>query len=57
MGLNWVMLIANEQSAKSYQIGTGVPVTIFLDKNGMEVSRAIGARDYNFFKNEVEKIL
>jgi thiol-disulfide isomerase/thioredoxin len=56
-GLNWVMLIANRESAMSYRIGTGVPVTIFLDKDGNEVSRAIGARDYNFFKNEVEKII
>jgi len=57
MGLDWVMLIANRESAMSYQIGTGVPVTIFLDKEGNEVSRAIGARDYNFFKREIEKII
>ena len=56
-GLNWVMLIANRESAMSYQIGTGVPVTIFLDKDGNEVSRAIGARSYEFFKGEVEKII
>lgn len=56
-GLEWVMLIANRESATSYQIGTGIPVTIFLDKDGNEVSRAIGARDYNFFKKEVEKII
>ena len=57
MGLGWVMLIANRESAMSYQIGAGVPVTIFLDREGNEISRAIGARDYNFFKSEVKKIL
>jgi len=56
-GLDWVMLIANRESATSYQIGTGIPVTIFLDKDGNEISRAIGARDYDFFKREVEKII
>ncbi len=56
-GLEWVMLIANRESAMSYQIGTGVPVTIFLDKDGNETSRAIGARSYEYFKSEVEKIL
>lgn len=56
-GLDWVMLIANRESAIAYQIGTGIPVTIFLDKEGNEISRAIGARDYNFFKTEVEKII
>lgn len=56
-GLDWVMLIANRESAMSYQIGTGVPVTIFIDKDGNEISRAIGARDYNYFKAEVEKII
>ncbi len=56
-GLNWVMLIANQESAQSYQIGNGVPVTIFLNREGKEVSRAIGARDYNFFKSEIEKII
>jgi thiol-disulfide isomerase/thioredoxin len=56
-GLDWVMLIANQESAQSYQIGNGVPVTIFLNREGKEVSRAIGARDYNYFKNEIEKII
>ncbi|RKX17610.1 MAG: hypothetical protein DRP51_10565 [Candidatus Zixiibacteriota bacterium] len=56
-GIDWVMLIANRESAMSYNIGTGVPVTILLDKDGNETSRAIGARSYEFFKSEVEKIL
>lgn len=56
-GLDWVMLIANRESAMSYQIGTGIPVTIFLDKDGIEISRAIGARSYDYFKSEVEKII
>ncbi|MCP4703756.1 MAG: TlpA family protein disulfide reductase [candidate division Zixibacteria bacterium] len=55
--LDWVMLIANRESALSYQIGAGVPVTIFIDKDGNETARAIGARSYEYFKTEVEKII
>ena len=56
-GLDWVMLIANRESATAFKISTGVPVTIFIDKDGNEISRAIGARDYEYFKTEVEKII
>ena len=57
LGLDWVMLIANRESVAAYRIGTGVPVSIFIDRNGNEVTRAIGARDYNYFKTQIEKII
>jgi len=57
LGLDWVMLIANRESVAAYRIGTGVPVSIFIDRNGNEVGRAIGARNYEFFKAQVEKII
>ncbi len=55
--LDWVMLMADNKAIESFHIGTGVPVTIFIDRNGKEVTRMIGARDYNTFKAVVEKII
>lgn len=56
-GLGWVMLIANRESATAFELGMGVPTTIFLDKDGNEVGRVVGARDYEYFKEQVRKIL
>lgn len=55
--LDWVMLMADTKAAESFRIGNGVPVTIFIDRDGNEVSRMIGARDYNTFKEVIEKII
>ncbi len=56
-GLDWVMLMANREAASAFELGSGVPFTLFVDKNGNVIDRAIGARDYNFFKQRVEKII
>jgi len=56
-GLGWVMLIANREAATAFELGMGVPTTIFLDKDGKEITRAVGMRDYNYFKEQVQKIL
>jgi len=56
-GMNWVMLIAEEDVAEEFKLGTGVPTTIFLDKNGNEQARFVGARDYNTFKAAFDKIV
>ncbi len=55
--LNWVMLMANMDAMVSFGATQGVPTTIFFDKNGFEKARYIGARSYEDFKAEVEKIL
>jgi len=57
MGLDWVMLISNYEAMQSFRIGTGVPVSIFIDRNGKEVGRFTGARDYETFKKYVEQII
>ncbi len=55
--LDWVMLMANSDAIEAFNVGTGVPVTIFINRDGKEVARMIGARDYNTFKAVVEKII
>ncbi|UCD18133.1 MAG: TlpA family protein disulfide reductase [Candidatus Zixiibacteriota bacterium] len=57
MGLNWVMLMANYEAAKSFRIGTGVPVSIFIDRNGNEIGRFTGARTYDAFKRYVDQMI
>ena len=56
-GLDWILLMANREANTTFRIGTGVPMTVFLDREGNEVSRVIGARNYDYFKQEVEKII
>jgi peroxiredoxin len=55
--LDWVLLMADTKAAESFRIGTGVPVTIFIDRDGNEVNRMIGRRDYETFKEMIEKII
>lgn len=56
-GMDWVMLMANDDAIQSFQLGAGIPVTIFIDRQGKEVSRLIGARGYEDFKKEIAKII
>jgi thiol-disulfide isomerase/thioredoxin len=56
-GMKWVMLMANDEVIQSYDVVNGIPTTIFLDKNGREVTRFIGARSYEDFKPAFEAIL
>jgi thiol-disulfide isomerase/thioredoxin len=56
-GLNWVMLMSDMNAQLSFNVVQGVPTTIFINKDGVEISRFIGARRYDDFKAEIEKIL
>jgi thiol-disulfide isomerase/thioredoxin len=48
-GMNWVMLMADQNLGVRYKI-TGVPTTIFISKDGKELGRFVGPRDYETFK-------
>lgn len=48
-GMNWVMLMGDRDLGIRYQI-TGVPTTIFLSRDGKELGRFVGPRDYATFK-------
>jgi len=56
-GYNWVMLIANKESLKSLGVGSGVPYTVFVDRDGNIVNKHTGMMSYNDFKSNVEKII
>ena len=56
-GMKWVMLRATEQVLTDYTVVNGIPTTIFLDKNGNEVTRFIGNRTYEDFKPAFDAIL
>lgn len=55
--LDWIMLMATQDAALTLGYGKGVPTTIFYDRDGNEVARAIGMRNYDYFKEQVEKII
>lgn len=55
-GMNWVMMMADNNLVVRYRI-TGVPTTIFLDRNGNEVRRFIGPQDQETFRKAFELIL
>jgi thiol-disulfide isomerase/thioredoxin len=56
-GYDWVMLMASDEAREYFRLGAGVPMTVFLDRNGVEVDRYIGMRTYEDFKVQVEKII
>ena len=55
-GMDWVQLIGNQEVATAFKLTGSVPTTIFLDAQGNEVARHIGARPYEVFKPDFEKI-
>lgn len=55
--MKWVLLMAEDQILVDYKATTGIPTTIFIDKNGNEVTRFIGMRDYETLKTGFDAIL
>lgn len=56
-GMKWVMLMGDEDHAAAYGGITGVPTTIFLNKDGQEIGRVVGANTYEQFKPAFDSIL
>ncbi|MEW5922955.1 MAG: TlpA disulfide reductase family protein [Candidatus Zixiibacteriota bacterium] len=57
-GYDWPMMMADAQSARLFGLGSGVPFTVFVDRNGKVLSETFtGARTYNDFKRMVEQII
>lgn len=44
----------DEDMVEKYQIGTTIPVLIFLDENDSEIARIIGEKSYEYIKNIIE---
>jgi thiol-disulfide isomerase/thioredoxin len=55
--MKWPMLMANQEALISFNVTLGIPTTLFIDRNGQEQGRLIGASSYEQFKAEIEKIL
>jgi len=55
-GMKWIMLMGNMEVIEHFGVTSAVPTTIFLDKDGKEVARFVGMRDYNAFKPAFEAI-
>ncbi len=56
-GMNWVMMMANNDLATAFKLPDAVPTTIFFDRTGKEISRLIGGQTYDQFKPHFESIL
>jgi thiol-disulfide isomerase/thioredoxin len=56
-GMKWVMLMADVDIATQLKATEFVPTTIFFDKSGHEVGRAVGQQSYSQFKTMFDKIL
>lgn len=55
--MDWELLMAEEQILVDYKVTTGIPTTIFIDRNGNEITRFIGMRDYATLKQGFDAIL
>ncbi len=55
--MNWVLLMSQDQILIDYKATQGIPTTVFIDKDGNEVVRFIGMRDYTTLKRAFEAIL
>ena len=55
--MQWVLLMSEDQILIDYKATRGVPTTIFIDKEGNEVARFIGMKDYETLKKGFEAIL
>jgi len=55
--MKWVMLMGEDQILIDYKAIEGIPTTIFLDQNGLEVGRFVGMRSYEDLKKGFESIL
>lgn len=56
-GMHWVMLMGEDDIYQKYGGIRGVPTTIFIDRNGKEVKRMVGAASYEDFKAAADKII
>jgi len=56
-GIEWIMLMASREAAMAFQLGRGIPVTIFIDRDGNEIGRKVGMGTYDEFKSYVERMI
>lgn len=55
--MTWLMMIGERDHLYTLGVTTGVPTTIFYNRDGKEVQRFVGPRSYDVFKEAFEAIL
>ncbi|MCX6826496.1 MAG: TlpA disulfide reductase family protein [candidate division Zixibacteria bacterium] len=53
----WVMLMSNNDAQIAFGVTMGIPVTIFVGRDGLEKGRLIGLNHYDDFQKQMAKIL
>jgi len=57
-GFDWVMFMAEAKHAQALELGSGVPYTLFIDRDGNVLDETFtGMRGYEDFKRMVEQII
>ncbi|MFH1699091.1 MAG: TlpA disulfide reductase family protein [Candidatus Zixiibacteriota bacterium] len=57
MDIPWVIVYGDAYSTREFGLGQSIPTTVFLDANGKETGRLIGAQPEHIFRAEFEKII
>ena len=57
VGMKWPLLMSQDQIMIDFRALRGVPTTIFINREGQEVARYVGMRDYSALKLGFEAIL
>jgi thiol-disulfide isomerase/thioredoxin len=55
--MDWLMMIGERNHLLTLGVTTGVPTTIFYNRDGKETQRFVGPRSYEVFKKAFEAIL
>ena len=55
--VNYMMLIANDETAMGYGGITGIPTTFVIDKDGKIVKRFLGYTDPEVFEETIRPLL
>ena len=55
--MTWTMMIGEQNQLNTLGVITGVPTTIFFNRDGKETQRFVGPRSYDVFKQAFEAIL
>jgi len=55
--MTWVMMMGDQDAIQTFGSIRGVPTTIFIDKDGKELGRFVGAKTYEQFKEAFEALL
>jgi len=53
----YAIAMANMDVVDAYEVYTGIPTTIVIDRNGRIVEKVIGYRPKSFFENHVKNLL